>query len=136
MVSGTLLVTGASDSTSGPDSSGRQAATIAGVINGPNLNEHVVYEQMPVDASQWPATQLSPVGDAPNNPGRVVLRTAGVTVRRLVAASAALVATSWMMNVAPAQQIRCATRVGRRRARTTVPSTAAPSGSARTGSSE
>ena len=103
MVSGTLLVTGGSDSTSGPDSSGHQSATIAGVMNGPNLNEHVVYEQMSVDASQWPATQLSPVGDAPNNPGRVVLRTAGVTVRRLVAASAALVAMSWMMNVAPAQ---------------------------------
>lgn len=71
MVSGTLLVTGVSGSKSGPDNSGQQSVTIAGVINGPNVNEHVVYQQMSVDAGAWPTMgQLIPVVYAPNNPDK------------------------------------------------------------------
>ncbi|MFN8070338.1 MAG: hypothetical protein U0R66_00765 [Mycobacterium sp.] len=71
MVQGTLLVTGVSASKSGPDSSGQQSVTITGVINGPNVNEHVVYQQLFVDAGGAPTMgQLIPVVYAPNNPDK------------------------------------------------------------------
>ncbi|HTX93868.1 MAG TPA: hypothetical protein VME67_02905, partial [Mycobacterium sp.] len=49
--SGTLLVTGVSPR---PDATGEQFVTIAGVINGPTVNEHAVYQRMAVDVGQWP----------------------------------------------------------------------------------
>jgi hypothetical protein len=71
MAQGTLLVTGVSASKSGPDSSGRQSVTVTGVINGPNVNEHVVYQQLWVQAGGAPTTgQLIPVVYAPNNPDK------------------------------------------------------------------
>ena len=75
MVQGTLLVTGISPR---PDAPGEQFVTITGVINGPNVDEHVVYQRMAVDASQWPVMgQLIPVVYAPEKPGQVVLRPDG-----------------------------------------------------------
>jgi hypothetical protein len=43
---GTLLVTGVSPR---PDAGGEQFVTIAGVINGPTVDEHAVYQRMAVD---------------------------------------------------------------------------------------
>ncbi len=63
---GTLLVTGVSPR---PDATGRQYVTIAGVINGPTLAEHAVYQRMEVDVDQWPTMgQLLPVVYSPKNP--------------------------------------------------------------------
>ena len=63
---GTLLVTGVSPP---PDATGEQFVTITGVINGPTVNEHVVYQQMAVDVNDWPTMgQLLPVVYSPKNP--------------------------------------------------------------------
>ena len=63
---GTLLVTGVSPR---PDAAGEQFVTITGVINGPTVNEHVVYQQMAVDVNDWPTMgQLLPVVYSPKNP--------------------------------------------------------------------
>ena len=52
---GTLLVTGVSPR--------------PGVINGPNVNEHVVYQRMAVDVNAWPTMgQLYPVVYSAKNP--------------------------------------------------------------------
>jgi len=65
-VHGTLLVTGVSPR---PDAAGEQYVTISGVINGPTVNEHVVYQQMAVDVNNWPTTgELFPVVYSPKNP--------------------------------------------------------------------
>jgi hypothetical protein len=67
-VHGNLLVTGVSPK---PDAPGEQFVTITGVINGPTVNEHVVYQQLAVDVADWPTMgQLFPVMYAPNNPDR------------------------------------------------------------------
>jgi hypothetical protein len=67
-VQGQLLVTGVSPK---PDATGEQFVTITGVINGPTVNEHVVYQQLALDVEQWPTMgQLFPVVYAPNNPDR------------------------------------------------------------------
>jgi hypothetical protein len=64
--SGTLLVTGVSPR---PDVGGQQFVTIAGVINGPTVNEYSVYQRMAVDVEQWPRVgQLFPVVYSPKNP--------------------------------------------------------------------
>lgn len=69
MLPGTLLVTGVSGSKSGPDSTGQQLVTITGVINGPTVNEHVVYQQLAVDPAAAPTTgQLIDVVYSPKNP--------------------------------------------------------------------
>lgn len=69
MLRGTLLVTGVSGSKSGADSFGRHFVTITGVINGPNVNEHVVYQQMAVEAMAGPKMgDLIPVVYSPKNP--------------------------------------------------------------------
>jgi hypothetical protein len=66
LASGTLLVTGVSPR---PDASGEQYVTIAGVINGPTVNEYAVYRRMAVDVDQWPTMgQLHPVMYSPKNP--------------------------------------------------------------------
>jgi hypothetical protein len=66
LASGTLLVTGVSPR---PNVSGEQYVTIAGVIDGPTLNEYAVYRRMAVDADQWPTVgQLLPVVYSPKNP--------------------------------------------------------------------
>ena len=44
-----LLVTGVSPR---PDATGEQFVTITGVINGPTVNEHVIYQRMAVDVEQ------------------------------------------------------------------------------------
>jgi hypothetical protein len=66
LASGTLLVTGVSPR---PDASGQQYVTIAGVVNGPTVNEHEVYQRMAVDVDHWPTVgQLLPVVYSPKNP--------------------------------------------------------------------
>jgi hypothetical protein len=66
LMQGTLLVTGVSPP---PDAEGQQFVTISGVINGPTVNEHVVYQRMIVDVTAWPTTgQLMPVVYSPKNP--------------------------------------------------------------------
>lgn len=72
MAQGTLLVTGVSASKSGADSSGRESVTITGVINGPTVNEHVVYQQLFVDAANGRPSmgQLIPVVYSPKNPDK------------------------------------------------------------------
>jgi hypothetical protein len=66
LAQGTLLVTGVSPK---PDADGSQFVTITGVINGPTVNEHVVYQRLEVDINQWPTMgELFPVVYSPNNP--------------------------------------------------------------------
>ena len=68
LAAGTLLVTGVSPR---PDAEGQQFVTISGVINGPTVNEHVVYQRLEVDVNDWPTMgQLFPVVYAPNNPDK------------------------------------------------------------------
>jgi hypothetical protein len=66
LAQGTLLVTGVSPR---PDATGEQFVTITGVINGPTVNEHVIYQRMAVDVEQWPSMgELIPVVYSPKNP--------------------------------------------------------------------
>ncbi|OBF14245.1 hypothetical protein A5730_01835 [Mycobacterium sp. ACS4054] len=66
LLNGTLLVTGVSPR---PEATGEQFVTIAGVINGPTVSEHAVYQRMAVDADNWPTMgQLFPVVYSPKNP--------------------------------------------------------------------
>ncbi len=63
---GALLVTGVSTR---PDATGEQFVTITGVINGPTVNEHVVYQRIVVDVANWPSMgELIPVVYSPRNP--------------------------------------------------------------------
>lgn len=64
---GQLLVTGVSPRPE--DVTGEQFVTITGVINGPTVNEHVIYQRMAIDVNQWPTmSQLFPVVYSPKNP--------------------------------------------------------------------
>jgi hypothetical protein len=64
--SGTLLVTGVSPR---PDATGEQFVTITGVINGPTVNEHVVYQRLAIDVDSWPTMgQMFPVAYSAKNP--------------------------------------------------------------------
>lgn len=66
LLSGTLLVTGVSPR---PEAAGEQFVTIAGVINGPTVSEHAVYQRMAVDVGNWPTMgQLFPVLYSSKNP--------------------------------------------------------------------
>jgi hypothetical protein len=66
LASGTLLVTGVSPP---PDAMGEQYVTIAGVINGPTVNEYSVYQRMAVNVDAWPTVgQVMPVLYSPKNP--------------------------------------------------------------------
>jgi hypothetical protein len=71
MVQGTLLVTGVSPR---PDAPGEQFVTLTGVIKGPNVDEHVVYQRMGIDTADtanWPTIgQLIPVVYSPKNPDK------------------------------------------------------------------
>jgi hypothetical protein len=68
LMHGTLLLTGVSPR---PDAEGEQFVTITGVINGPTVNEHVVYQRMAVPVTQWPSMgQLMPVVYSPKNPDK------------------------------------------------------------------
>jgi hypothetical protein len=63
---GTLLVTGVSPP---PNATGEQFVTIAGVINGPTVNEHTVYQRMALDVDDWPTMgALFPVVYSQKNP--------------------------------------------------------------------
>ena len=63
---GTLLVTGISPR---PDAQGEQFVTISGVVSGPTVNEHPVYQRMVVDVNNWPSMgDLIPVVYSPKNP--------------------------------------------------------------------
>lgn len=63
---GTLLITGVSPP---PDATGEQFVTVAGVINGPSVNEHVVYQRWAVDTGSWPRVgDLVPVMYSAKNP--------------------------------------------------------------------
>jgi hypothetical protein len=65
---GTLVVTGVSPR---PEETGRQFVTITGVINGPAVSEHVVYQRLEVDVDQWPTMgELFPVVYSPQNPDK------------------------------------------------------------------
>ncbi|MGV0741778.1 hypothetical protein [Mycolicibacterium sp. XJ870] len=71
LAQGTLLVTGVSPRPDGPDITGQQFVTITGVINGPTVNEHVVYQRMAVDVNEWPTMgALFPVVYSPKNPDK------------------------------------------------------------------
>jgi hypothetical protein len=64
---GQLLVTGVSPRPD--DLTGEQFVTITGVINGPTVKEHVVYQRLAVDVDEWPTMgQLFPVVYSPKNP--------------------------------------------------------------------
>jgi len=64
---GQLLVTGVSPRPD--DLTGEQFVTITGVINGPTVNEHVIYQRLAVDVDQWPMmSALFPVVYSPKNP--------------------------------------------------------------------
>ena len=53
----------------GPMPTGEQFVTITGVINGPTVNEHVVYQRLAVDVNNWPTMgELFPVVYSPKNP--------------------------------------------------------------------
>ncbi len=63
---GTLLVTGVSPR---PDADGEQFVTITGVISGPTVREHVVYQRLALDVNNWPTMgQLFDVAYSPKNP--------------------------------------------------------------------
>jgi hypothetical protein len=63
---GTLLITGVSPQ---PDATGEQFVTVTGVINGPSVNEHVVYQRYAVDVDNWPRVgELIPVVYSSKNP--------------------------------------------------------------------
>jgi hypothetical protein len=65
-LSGTLLITGVSPR---PDEDGDQFVTIAGVIDGPTLNEYSVYQRMVVNVDNWPTVgELKPVVYSQRNP--------------------------------------------------------------------
>jgi hypothetical protein len=68
LMHGTLLVTGVSPR---PDAEGEQFVTISGVINGPTVNEHVVYQRMVVPVTEWPSMgELMSVVYSPKNPDK------------------------------------------------------------------
>ncbi len=65
--SGTLLVTGVSPRPDGV--AGEQFATITGVIHGPTVDEHVVYQRLVVDVDQWARMiDTIPIVYSPKNP--------------------------------------------------------------------
>ena len=65
---GTLLITGVSPR---PDAEGEQFVTITGVITGPTVTEHVVYQRRAVDVNMWPTIgALIPVVYSPKNPDK------------------------------------------------------------------
>ena len=67
-LNGTLLVTGVSPR---PDATGEQYVTISGVIDGPTVNEHAVYQRMAVNVDNWPTVgELRPVVYSQRNPDR------------------------------------------------------------------
>ena len=67
-LSGTLLITGVSPR---PDAIGEQFVTIAGVIDGPTLNEYTVYQRMTADVDKWPTIgELKPVVYSQRNPDK------------------------------------------------------------------
>jgi hypothetical protein len=66
-VQGTMVVTGVSPRPD--DLTGVQYVTVTGVINGPTVNEHVVYARLEVDVDNWPTMgELFPVMYSPRNP--------------------------------------------------------------------
>ena len=65
-VEGTLLITGVSPR---PDATGEQFVTVTGVINGPTVDEHVVYQLFAVNGDEGPTMgDLVPVVYSPRNP--------------------------------------------------------------------
>ena len=63
---GTVLVTGVSPR---PDAPGAQYVTITGVLHGPTVDEHEVYQRLAVDVAEWPRVgELLPVRYSPRNP--------------------------------------------------------------------
>jgi hypothetical protein len=78
-VQGQLLVTGVSPR---PDAAGEQFVTVTGVINGPTVNEHVVYQRLAVDVDHWPTMgQLFPVVYKPSNPDNWTFAASGPPMR-------------------------------------------------------
>ena len=75
LAQGTLLVTGVSPR---PDETGRQFVTITGVINGPTVNEHVVYQRLAVDVEPM-------ADDGPVDPRRLLAEEPGQVGVRAIA---------------------------------------------------
>jgi hypothetical protein len=74
-LNGTLLVTGVSPR---PDATGEQYVTISGVIDGPTVNEHAVYQRMAVNVDNWPTVgELMPVVYSQRNPDNWAFAPAG-----------------------------------------------------------
>ncbi|WP_046318235.1 hypothetical protein [Mycobacterium sp. UM_Kg1] len=68
---GTVLVTGVSPR---PEATGAQYVTITGVLHGPTVAEHEVYQRYAVDVGNWPSVgDLLPVRYSPRNPDNWVL---------------------------------------------------------------
>lgn len=68
MVQGTMLITGVSPR---PDATGEQWVTVSGVISGPTVREHVVYQQYATDVQNWPSMgDLVPVMYSAKNPDK------------------------------------------------------------------
>ena len=68
-LTGTLLITGVSPRS--PDGTGEQIVTIAGVIDGPTLNEYAAYQRMTADVDKWPTVgELKPVVYSQRNPDK------------------------------------------------------------------
>ena len=77
---GTLLVTGVSPR---PDVAGEQFVTITGVINGPTVDEHVVYQRLAVDVERWPTMGTTVPGRLlAEESGQLELRPAGGAAAR------------------------------------------------------
>jgi hypothetical protein len=65
-LNGTLLITGVSPR---PAATGEQYVTISGIIDGPTINEHPVYQRMVVNVDYWPTVgELKPVVYSQRNP--------------------------------------------------------------------
>lgn len=63
---GILLVTGVSPR---PEATGAQYVTITGVLHGPTVDEHEVYQRLAVDVGNWPRIgDRLPVVYSPRNP--------------------------------------------------------------------
>ncbi|MGA8328906.1 MAG: hypothetical protein WB777_06395 [Mycobacterium sp.] len=68
-LSGTLLITGVRPRPA--DAAGEQIVTIAGVVDGPTLNEYSVYQRMTADVEKWPTVgELKPVVYSQRNPDK------------------------------------------------------------------
>ena len=105
LAQGTLLVTGVSPR---PDATGEQFVTITGVINGPTVNEHVVYQQLAVDVERVAVDGAAdPGGVLAEEPGQWAFAPDGACPPAVTADAGNRQLhgrTAWQLPVADAQQ--------------------------------